>query len=90
MLNTYNDNSTHSVVMNPPCVGTLQKTHSKSKFKRLHSKSELAGLVFSSNPRMSDKGNEIVVLQIMCFGDNELLMEYVDKENWEEKYESKD
>jgi hypothetical protein len=39
---------------------------------------------------MSDKGREIVVLQIMCFGDNELLMEYVDKENWEEKYESKD
>lgn len=79
MLNTYNDNSTHSVVMNPPCVGTLQKTHLKSKFKRFHSRSELADVVFSSNPRMSDKGNEIVVLQIMCFGDNYMLMEYVDK-----------
>ena len=90
MLNTYNDNSTQSVVMNPPCVGTLQKTHPKSKFKRLHSRSELAGLVFSSNPRMYDKGGEIVVLQIMCFGDNELLMEYVEKEIWDGLYESKD
>lgn len=84
MLNTYNDNSTHSVVMNPPCVGTLQKTHSKSKFKRFHSRSELADLVFSSNPRIYDKGGEIVVLQLMCFGDNYLLMEYVDKKDWEE------
>lgn len=85
MLNhTYNDNSTHSVVMNPPCVGTLQKTYHKSKFKTFHANSPLASLVFSSNPRMADKGYEIVVLQIMCFGDNQFLMEYVDKKEWEE------
>lgn len=84
MLDTYNDNSTHSVMMNPPCVGTLQKTHAKSKFKIFHARSPLADLVFSCNPRMADKGYEIVVLQIMCFGDHEFLMEYVEKKDLEE------
>ena len=68
---------------NPPCVGTLQKTHSKSKFIRFHAKSPLADIVFSSNPRLADKGCEIVALQIMCFGNNELLMEYVNKQDWD-------
>jgi hypothetical protein len=70
--------------MNPPCIGTLQKTHAKSKFKKFHATSQRAEWVFSSNPRLLDKGSEIVVLQIMCFGNNELLMEYVDKKDWEE------
>lgn len=80
MLNTYNDNSKHSVVMNAPCVGTLQKTHSKSKFKRFHVHSHMADWVFSDIPHL-DKDNkmEIVVLQLMCFGDNELIIEYVEK-----------
>ena len=85
MLNhTYNDNSTHSIVMNPPCIGTLQKTHRKSKFKKFHANSPLADVVFSSNPRMADRGQEIVALQIMCFGDNWFLMEYVNREDWED------
>lgn len=87
MLNhTYNDNSTHSVTMNPPCVGTSQKTHSKSKFKRFHVNSPLADLVFSNTPRLSkhEDLNHIVVLQLMCFGDNEILMEYVMKSDYEE------
>lgn len=87
MLNhTYNDNSTHSVTMNPPCVGTLQKTHSKSKFKRFHVNSPLADWVFSNTPRLSkcEDLNHIVVLQLMCFGDNEILMEYVMKSDYEE------
>lgn len=85
MLNhTYNDNSTHSISMPAPCVGTLQKTHLKSKFKKFHANSELAEVVFSNNPRMADRDMEIVILQIMCFGDEWLLMEYVDKKDWEE------
>ena len=90
MLNhTYNDNSTHSVVMNPPCVGTLQKSHPKSKFERFHVASELARTVFSDFPRLikdrtDREKNEIVVLQLMVFGDNEILMEYVMKSDWEE------
>lgn len=88
MLNTYNDNSRHSVVMPAPCVGTLQKTHRKSQFKRFHVKSEMAGYVFSGTPSLVEGGKEIVVLQIMTFGDNEFLMEYVYKEYWEENHES--
>lgn len=89
MLNhTYNDNSTHSVVMPAPCVGTLQKTHKKSQFRRFHVESPMAGYVFSSTPALGKNGKEIVVLQLMTFGDNELLMEYVDKEYWEENHES--
>lgn len=76
--------NTHCAAMNPPCMGTLQKTHSKSKFKRFHANSPLADLVFSSNPRLADKGCEIVALQIMCFGNHELLMEYVNKQDWDE------
>ena len=89
MLNhTYNDNSTHSVVMPAPCVGTLQKTHKKSKFCRFHIASPLAGYVFSSTPTLGKGSKEIVVLQLMAFGDRELLVEYVDKEYWEEGNES--
>lgn len=86
MLNhTYNDNSTHSVKMITPCVGTLQKTHVKSKFIRFHSKSPMADCVFSLTPRLGkDSKEEIVTLQLMCFGEDEFLMEYVNKKDFEE------
>lgn len=79
------------IVMPAPCVGTLQKTHRKSKFVRFHVTSKMAGWVFSDYPHLyqddhypNKKSPEIVVLQIMCFGDSELLMEYVEKQDWEE------
>ena len=85
MNHTYNDNSTHSINMPAPCVGTLQKTHEKSKFMRFHLRSPMADCVFSNTPRLSEDSKvEIVVLQLMCFGADELLMEYVNKEVWEE------
>lgn len=77
--------------MPAPCVGTLQKTHRKSNFIRFHVTSKMAGWVFSDRPHLNESdGNErsqspeIVVLQIMCFGDKELLIEYVEKQYWEE------
>ena len=80
-----------SINMPAPCVGTLQKTHRKSKFIRFHVTSRMAGWVFSDRPHLHEdeeyplkKSEEIVVLQIMCFGDNELLIEYVEKQYWEE------
>lgn len=80
-----------NINMPAPCVGTLQKTHRKSKFIRFHVTSRMAGWVFSDRPHLHEKGDyersqgpEIVVLQIMCFGDNELLIEYVEKQYWEE------
>ena len=72
------------IVMNTPCIGTLQKTHLKSYFKRFHVTSEMARYVFSNTPRLSCDGDEIVTLQIMSFGDNELLMEYVYKSDYED------
>lgn len=75
-----------SIKMPAPCVGTLQKTHRRSNFVRFHVTSKMAGWVFSDSPHLheNDAGLEIVVLQIMCFGDNELLIEYVEKQYWEE------
>lgn len=80
-----------SIKMPAPCVGTLQKTHRKSKFIRFHVTSRRAEWVFSDRPHLNKENNyerspspEIVVLQIMCFGDNELLIEYVEKQYWEE------
>ena len=80
-----------NINMPAPCVGTLQKTHRKSKFTRFHVTSRMAGWVFSDRPHLNERDDvcrtqspEIVVLQIMCFGDKELLIEYVEKQYWEE------
>lgn len=80
-----------NINMPAPCVGTLQKTHRKSKFIRFHVTSRMAGWVFSDRPHLNESKDyersqspEIVVLQIMCFGDKELLIEYVEKQYWEE------
>ena len=61
-----------NINMTAPCVGTLQKTHRKSKFIRFHVTSRMAGWVFSDRPHLHEdeeyplkKSEEIVVLQIM-------------------------
>lgn len=76
---------TNKVSLNTPCTGIIQKSHPKSNFVRFHVHSDTAKWVFSDYPRLerekwySNKGDtpKIVILQIMVFGDNELLMEYV-------------
>jgi hypothetical protein len=93
MLNTVTLNigdCTNKVSFNTPSTGIIQKSNPKSNFISFHSKSELAEYVFSEYPRLTkrtstwDEGSQrfldtpkIVVLQIMVFGDNELLVEYV-------------
>lgn len=75
-----------NIEMPAPCVGTLQKTHIRSQFVRFHVNSQMAKWAFSETPRIvesEDKRNEIVVLQVMCFGDNEMLIEYVSKKCWD-------
>lgn len=72
------------IMINTPYIGTLQKTHLKSYFMRFHVTSEMAGYIFSNTPRLSRNGDEIVTLQIMSFGDNYLLMEYVYKSDYED------
>lgn len=76
---------TNQVSFNTPCTGLIQKSHPRSNFVRFHARSSMSEWVFSNYPRLekekwySDKGDtpKIVVLQIMVFGDNELLVEYV-------------
>lgn len=85
-----------NISMNPPCIGTLQRTHSKSQFVRCHVGSEWAKEIFDFEPHINKtiikhstystcktkERIDIVVLQVMCFGDNELLIEYVKKEDY--------
>ena len=45
----------------------------------------MADCVFSLTPRLGkDSKEEIVTLQLMCFGEDEFLMEYVNKKDFEE------
>lgn len=107
MLNSYSSSHAtinNSVHLKPACIGTLQKSHNKSKFKRFHVRSDMATWAFSDVPHLSEKevdrytkdydyydsgkyiirGPEIVILQIMCFGDEELMIEYVLKSDYDE------
>lgn len=80
MLNTSIKLGDTNVTFNTPCTGMIQKSHPKSKFARFHQRSKMADWVFSDCPRLQEgtyECDKIIVLQIMVFGDNELLMEYV-------------
>lgn len=66
---------TSKVSLNTPSSGIIQRSHPRSKFVRFHSRSPMSEYAFSS--RLSKDGPEIVVLQIMVFGNDELLVEYV-------------
>lgn len=81
---------TNKVSFNAPCTGIIQKSHPRSNFVIFHTKSRMAEWVFSDYPRLvenkwefSEHGynrvyaDKIIVLQVMVFGDNELLIEYV-------------
>ena len=110
MLNSYSNSQTtinNNVHLKPACVGTLQKSHNKSKFKRFHVRSGVASWVFSEYPHISEEevstkpsdgvyeysyksgnyivyGPEVVILQVMCFGDEELMIEYVLKSDYDD------
>lgn len=80
MLNTSIKLGDTNVTFNTPCTGMIQKSHPKSNFMRFHKTSKIADWIFSDCPRLQEetyKCDKIIVLQIMVFGDNELLMEYV-------------
>lgn len=66
---------TSKVSLNTPSSGIIQRSHPRSKFVRFHSRSSMSEYAFSG--RLSKDGPEIVVLQIMVFGNDELLVEYV-------------
>lgn len=80
MLNTSVSNK-HSINIKPACSGILQKSHPCSYFVRFHVQSECAKSVLSKNP--THNGFSIVVLQVMVFGDNEILAELILKAEYE-------
>mgnify|MGYP006974615460 FL=1 len=73
MLNEYNNNQ--NVEIKPACTGMLQKSHPKSYFKWCHVGSDYRKNVVDGNPR---------VLQIMVFGDNNMMVEMLPQEVYEE------
>lgn len=87
MLNNYTQNFNNSVNMKPACTGILQKSHPNSFFRRFHKTSRTADWIFSENPCLKKENRyevyvkfmDVVVLQVMCFGDDEFLCELIDK-----------
>lgn len=73
MLNEYNNNQ--KVEIKPACTGMLQKSHPKSYFEWCHVNSDYRRDVVDNNPR---------VLQVMVFGDNNMMVEMLPQEVYEE------
>jgi len=82
--NSYENNITFNSV-----AGTLVKSTKNSKFIRFHMNSGMADTFFNKQRPYIDKSYEkysrdnvdIDVLQVMLCGDNQLLVEYVEKES---------
>lgn len=73
---------TSKVSLNTPSTGIIQKSHPMSNFVRFHAKSPMSEYVLSDFPRLTKNSTrKLVVLQIMVFGNDELLVEYVYEED---------
>ena len=71
--NEYNNNQ--NVEIKPACMGLLQKSHPKSYFKWCHVGSDYRKNVIDCNP---------LVLQVMVFGDNNMMVEMLPQDVYEE------
>lgn len=81
MFNSYN-NQSFSYNINA-VSGTLRKSHPKSKF--CVRKVDDDQYVFNANaPHLTKYSEEIVILQVMLTGENQVLIEYVLKKDFEE------
>lgn len=78
MLNTSIKLGNTNVTFNAPCTGMMQKSHPKSNFVRFKNTSPASRWVFSFYPRLTEEEKDkIVVLQVMCYGNEWILIEYV-------------
>lgn len=79
----FNSFSNHFLYNINAVSGTLRKSHPKSKFcVRMVDNDQL---VFSATkPRLTHYDQEIVILQAMLTGENQVLIEYVLKDDFEE------
>ena len=71
--NEYNNNQ--NVEIKPACMGLLQKSHPKSYFKWCNVGSDYRQNVIDCNP---------LVLQVMVFGDNNMMVEMLPQDVYEE------
>lgn len=67
--------NTQRVDIKPACTGMMQKSHPKSYFKWCHVNSDYRRECVDENPR---------VLQVMVFGDNNMLVEILPRDVYEE------
>ena len=82
MFNSYSNINRFSYNINA-VSGTLRKSHPKSKFCVREVDNDQ--YIFNSEkPRLTKYSGEIVILQAMLTGENRLLVEYVDKKEFEE------
>ena len=85
---------TNQVSFNAPSTGIIQRSHPRSNFVRFHAKSKMSDWVFSDYPILEEKvwryidvccdkiyANKNIVFQIMVYGDDELLVEYVNEKD---------
>lgn len=80
--------NTTTVSFNSPSTGIIQKSHPKSRFIRCEKGSPMEGWIFGEKPHLQKKNEygvwknyaDITILQVMVFGDNQLLIEIVHNE----------
>ena len=67
------------VNIKPTCSGVLQKSCPESQFVRFHIRSEMAGCFFTTSTPSYNR-RDVSVLQIMLFGDEQCMIEFVYKD----------
>ena len=86
MFNSYSNNNSFSYNINA-VSGTLRKSHPKSKFC-VREVSDGQWVFNDEKPRLKVYTDEIVILQAMLTGENQALIEYVLKKDFESEEEN--
>ena len=88
MFNSYSNSNHFSYNINA-VSGTLRKSHPKSKFC-VRTVDDKNYIFDSKKPRLvwDQWAVEIVILQAMLTGENRILVEYVDKQDFEEEIDN--
>jgi len=66
--------------------GTLHKSTRKSKFC-VRTINDKPYIFDTEKPRLAQSGDEIVVLQTMLCGENNILVEYMTKDDYDEMFD---
>ena len=91
MLNNYTSNYNNTVNIKPACNGMIQKSHPKSFFYQFKTDSTHVDYLFTSKPVLRRKNHNecwetymnVIVLQVMCYGNGMMLAELINVEDIE-------